>query len=86
MIDNSLLPCANCGTKMHMGYACGEHFVFPDGVGCDWCQGFVEMHASMQQERNVWNKACRRGAYIVGNGHMPQIGGIERKAMKRGAE
>jgi hypothetical protein len=64
MIITGLSDCTNCGCKMHMGYACGEHFVFPSGIGCDWCRGYTEMHSTLEQTLDAWNKACERGCYI----------------------
>ncbi len=64
MLDTGLSRCVNCGCMMHMGYACGEHFVFPNGNGCDWCNDFTEMHSTMEQERDVWNAACETRRYI----------------------
>ena len=60
MIITGLSNCPHCGTMMHMGYACGEHFIFPNGFGCMWCRGYTEMHSTMEQTRDAWNNACER--------------------------
>ena len=65
MFDAGLLLCPNCGGSMKMGHVCGEYFVFSKAIGCDWCNGFLEMHTTAEEEREAWNGAVKRGAYIV---------------------
>ena len=51
----ALDPCPKCGGKVKLGYACGEYFIMPKGEGCDFCNGFNEMHSSEVNETMAWD-------------------------------
>lgn len=80
MVEGTLMPCVNCGCKMLMGYACREHFVFPSGKGCDWCNGFTEMHSTLEQEKEVWETACKTRRYVKNGRTYTALGHIARMA------
>ena len=55
-----LKPCPKCGKVPLLSYACGEFFVV--GIrDCPMCGGFDEMHATEDQEAEVWNRRCGNG-------------------------
>lgn len=56
-MPNKIEPCPKCGEIPQIGYVCGEHFVFSESapVGACICSSFREMHASEEQEKQVWN-------------------------------
>ena len=51
-----LKTCPKCGRKPAIGYVCGEYFVIGSETGCSVCDNFREMHASMEQEVEAWNR------------------------------
>lgn len=58
-IEEALLaPCPVCGQTPHLGYCCGEYFVYGDNPKCPCCGGtnFCEMHSNLRQEIEAWNR------------------------------
>ena len=52
-----LKPCPQCGVPPHIGYCCGEYFIYGDDPECPYCgNSFTEMHASEQGEIEAWNR------------------------------
>ena len=82
-----LKQCPKCGRRPLLGYACGEYFIVGQVEGCGVCDTFGEMHASIEQEAEAWNRRADRGALMQfpirrdhhdrknGNDHL--INGIE---------
>lgn len=56
-----LKSCPQCGEVPEIGYACGEYFILSrsKAVGACVCSSFAEMHSSMNQEVEAWNKFCK---------------------------
>ncbi len=60
-----LKPCPQCGKNALIGYACGEYFIFSRGKADCVCNNFPEMHSSMNQEVEAWNKFCEaEGSFL----------------------
>lgn len=57
MLD--LKPCPQCGEVPEIGYACGEYFIYSCEEKDCACNNFTEMHSSMNQEVEAWNKFCK---------------------------
>lgn len=57
MLD--LKPCPQCGKKVLIGYACGEYFIYSRERSDCVCSHFTEMHSSIEQEIEAWNKFCK---------------------------
>lgn len=53
-----LSSCPHCGTKVRLGYCCGEYFIFSDVKSDCICNHFTEMHSSIVQEIKAWNQFC----------------------------
>ena len=52
-----LKPCPQCGKPPHLGYCCGEYFIYGDDPDCPFCgTAFVEMHSSIDPEIEAWNR------------------------------
>ncbi len=53
---DKIKACPNCGKIPRIRYACGEYFVVGGDEMCWLCSEFTEMHATEQQEIEVWNQ------------------------------
>ena len=71
-----LKPCPQCGKKVLIVYACGEYFIFSREKTDCACNNFTEMHSSMNQEVEAWNKFCEaeRSFYENQKNHKPVQG------------
>ena len=55
--QTELKPCPKCGEVPKIAYCCGEYFIMSENydIGTCICESFNEMHASEEQEKQVWN-------------------------------
>ena len=60
--DLHLSACPVCGVPPHMGYCCGEHFIYGANPDCPYCgTAFTEMHTNEQEEIKAWNRRTAHG-------------------------
>lgn len=58
-----LKPCPVCRRIPHLGYCCGEYFIFGEYPDCPGCgTAFTEMHSSPELEVDAWNRRAEANA------------------------
>lgn len=61
-------PCPLCGSRVHIGYACGDYFVSGGEDDCPVCGiEYSEMHASEKGMEEAWEKRVQTVKRIMGD-------------------